>query len=287
MLTNLTILKVRILPKRSFQEVQLANSRPFRFFTPKAINQQLRLVNLLTIPPSLSLFAGYSRLFCITKISMLLKLSTFTNAAGAIGLITVLGVPLSLTLAASQKSPFKVVAILSGSMEPTLQIGDQVRVNTSIYRTHKPQRGDIVMFGLPKTLRYQGYYEEAFIKRIIGLPGDRVMVTDDRVTINGQPLSESYKSTENSSVMQALYAKRNEIDPNFPTWDGTARGPNWRGNVPRNQYLVLGDHRSASIDSRSFGFVSHTLIIGKITTRTKPADRAGTISQPNYRSQRP
>jgi signal peptidase I len=217
---------------------------------------------------------------------MLLKLPTFTNAIAAVGLITTLGVTTSLPLAASQKARFKVVTIFSGSMEPTLQIGDRVRVNTSIYRTSKPQRGDIVMFSPTETMRAQSY-NEASIKRIIGLPGDRVMVTDDQVTINGRPLSESYSSTENSSAMQAIYAKRNEIDPNSPTWDGTARGSNWQGTVPRNQYFVLGDHRSASFDSRSLGFVSRTLIIGKITTRIEPADRAGTISQPNYRSQRP
>jgi signal peptidase I len=217
---------------------------------------------------------------------MLLGLPKFTNAITVIGLITALGGTTSLTLAATQKAQFKVVTIPFESMEPTLQVGDQVRVNTSMYRTSKPQRGDIVMFSPTATMRAKGF-EEAFIKRIIGLPGDRVMITDDRVTINGQSLSEAYTSTENSSVMQAIYVKRKESDPNSPTWDRTARGPNWQGTVPRNQYLVLGDHRSNSFDSRLFGFVSRTLIIGKITSRTEPADRAGTISQPNYRLQRP
>ncbi len=110
--------------------------------------------------------------------------------------------------------------IPSGSMLETLQIGDRVMVNKFIYRFKEPVRGDVVIFDPPEELNSSKY----FIKRVIGLPGERVEVKEGRVFINEKPLHEPYLPEEISYQFGPV-------------------------EVPADALLVLGDNRNASFDS--------------------------------------
>ncbi|NJK37348.1 MAG: signal peptidase I [Oscillatoriales cyanobacterium RM2_1_1] len=136
--------------------------------------------------------------------------------------------------------------IPSGSMEPTLEINDRLIIDKLGYRFHQPHRGDVVVFSPPDQLKAQ--YKDAFIKRIIGLPGDMVEVKDGRVYVNGEVLPEDYIA---------------EV-PN-EDW-----GPEV---VPADSYVVMGDNRNNSYDSRKWGYVPRENIIGRAVLRFWPIDR--------------
>jgi signal peptidase I len=128
--------------------------------------------------------------------------------------------------------------IPSGSMEPTLQINDRLVVEKISYYFNPPERGDIVVFWPPEQLTPPGQRRDAFIKRVIGLPGDVVEVRGGQVIVNGEPLQENYI----------------KAPPDYE-W-----GPE---QVPDASYLVLGDNRNSSYDSHSWGFVPAENLIGK------------------------
>ena len=147
--------------------------------------------------------------------------------------------------------------IPSGSMLPTLQINDRLIVDKLSYRFNTPQRGDIVVFSPTSTLEKQNFHD-AFIKRVIGLPGDKVEVKGGRVYVNDQALRENYI----------------EEDPQYQ-W-----GPQ---TVPLGSYLVLGDNRNNSYDSHYWGFVPREKIIGRAIVRFWPPNRVGEITpEPSY-----
>ncbi|PSB10023.1 signal peptidase I [Pleurocapsa sp. CCALA 161] len=146
--------------------------------------------------------------------------------------------------------------IPSGSMLPTLQIDDRLVIDKISYDFSEPKRGDIVVFNPTPTLKQDNYYG-AFIKRVIGLPGDKVEIQNGRVSVNNIPLRENY--LEASSNYQ---------------W-----GPEI---VPAESYLVLGDNRNDSYDSRYWGFVPRNNIIGKAVFRFWPLNRVGEIDRPVY-----
>ena len=149
--------------------------------------------------------------------------------------------------------------IPSGSMLPTLQINDRLIIDKVSYHFESPERGDIVVFNPTKTLEAQNFHE-AFIKRIIGLPGDTVEVKGGRVYINGQPLRENYLEDAPHYYMAP------EV-------------------VPPDQYLVLGDNRNNSYDSHRWGFVPRDKIIGRAVFRFWPPNRIGEIApDPHYGS---
>jgi signal peptidase I len=204
--------------------------------------------------------------------------------------------------------------IPSGSMEPTLQVDDRLIVDKVSYRLSNPKRGDIVVFDPTDALLAQNY-KEAFIKRIIGLPGDKVTVVNDKVTINGQPLSENYPSWSHAKEMAEIYDRKreerrkkleeckkkqgsnseqgclSELSDKTDTqlWQNGKvenSGGSWEGTVPANQYLVLGDHRSGSLDGRAWGYVPRDRIVGKAMVRFWPLNRLGDIQpHPSYGSQ--
>jgi len=147
--------------------------------------------------------------------------------------------------------------IPSGSMLPTLQINDRLIIDKISYNFRNPDRGDIVVFSPTDTLKAQKF-KDAFIKRLIGLPGDKVEVKGGRVYVNDQPLKENYI----------------EEKPNYDF--GPVR-------VPPNQYLVLGDNRNNSYDSHYWGFVPRDRIIGRAVVRFWPLNRVGEIDPiPQY-----
>lgn len=183
--------------------------------------------------------------------------------------------------------------IPSGSMEDTLLIGDRVLVNKIVYDVRDPVRGEIVVFRgtdawapqqtderspglLEKVGRTLGDLvgvarpgEKDFIKRVIGLPGDRVRCCDEgRVTVNGQPLQESY-ILEDSPL---------DIPPN----PGECRSRQFDELiVPPGQIFVMGDHRLVSQDGRCQGPVPIDNVIGRAFVVVWPQQRWTSLSVPD------
>lgn len=143
--------------------------------------------------------------------------------------------------------------IPSGSMEPTLQINDRLIIDKISYNFRQPQRGDIVVFSPTEALKQQNF-KDAFIKRVIGLPGETVEVKGGRVYVNDQALREQYI----------------EEEPEY------SYGP---VTVPEDNYLVLGDNRNNSYDSHYWGFVPRENIIGRAIVRFWPLDRVDRVGE--------
>lgn len=163
--------------------------------------------------------------------------------------------------------------IPSGSMEPTLQINDRLIVDKLSYHFENPHRGDIVVFSPTEELKKQNF-KDAFIKRLIGLPGDKVEIKDGRVYINGRPLQEKYVADGKETAVNICYP--GEIYLSKPIV------------VPPNSYLVLGDNRTNSYDSRCWGVVPRDNIIGRAIVRFWPLNRMGGLDQtPVYPSSEP
>lgn len=143
--------------------------------------------------------------------------------------------------------------IPSESMLPTLAVDDRLIVEKISYRFRKPERGDVVVFSPTDTLKEQDY-KEAFIKRVIGTPGDVVEIKNGDVYVNNQKLTEKY-------ILDA---------PNYEY------GPQ---KVPDGEYLVLGDNRKNSYDSHYWGFVPRENLIGRATVRFWPPNRLGPLDR--------
>jgi signal peptidase I len=152
--------------------------------------------------------------------------------------------------------------IPSGSMKPTLLVGDFILVNKLVYRFSEPQRGDIVVFKYPIDPNID------FIKRIIALPGEEVEVRNNQVFINGKPLPliEVGRGEENG-VRKVIYEEvlpegikhKVQFYEDFP-FSKRDFGP---VVVPPNHYFVMGDNRDNSEDSRYWGFLPRENIVGK------------------------
>ncbi len=124
------------------------------------------------------------------------------------------------------------------SMRPGLATGERVVVSMLAYDFGSPQRGDVIVFHPPDQP------STTYVKRVIGIPGDRISITPDAVILNGHRLVEPYISTIDASAPENISV--------LPT---ITLGP--------NQYFVMGDNRQNSVDSRVFGYVPRHNIIGK------------------------
>jgi signal peptidase I len=165
--------------------------------------------------------------------------------------------------------------IPSGSMLPTLEVGDYILVNkfdyglrlpvlgSKIMPVGEPQRGDVIVF------RYPVHPETNFIKRLVGLPGDHVVVDGEKVTINGKPLPETLDHPDpevnpwqlyfSEQLGQHTHLVRQLVgvegnDPRMQFVDVI---------VPPGEYFMMGDNRNESDDSRYWGFVPDRNIVGK------------------------
>jgi signal peptidase I len=154
--------------------------------------------------------------------------------------------------------------IPSGSMLPTLQIQDKLIIDKLGYRFKSPERGDIVVFNPTDNLDKMGYHE-AFIKRVIALPGEKVELKDGRVLINDRPLTET-------NYLAADQETRIETCPYLD--QAYLRAP---VTVPKDAYLVLGDNRNNSYDGRCWGFVPRDRVIGRAVVRFWPLNHMGGI----------
>lgn len=162
---------------------------------------------------------------------------------------------LALLIRAFVVQAFKIP---SGSMKPTLQIGDHILVNKFLYGVKfrvpftalnytliplgEPQRQDVIVFIYPVDP------QKDFIKRVIGLPGDTVQIADKKVFINQKPLEDPYGVHSDQNVISILEQPRDNLGPI---------------RVPPGKLFVMGDNRDESYDSRYWGFVDQKAIIGK------------------------
>jgi len=128
------------------------------------------------------------------------------------------------------------------SMEPTLLPHDRVLVNKFIYRFREPHRSDVIV------LRYPRDPGKNYIKRIAGLPGDRVEIKNGHLSINGRAIEEVYLNGQ-------------------PSGD---YGPE---TIPADSFFVLGDNRNNSEDSRAFGFLNRSQIVGQAALIYWPVNR--------------
>ncbi len=138
--------------------------------------------------------------------------------------------------------------IPSGSMIPTLLVDDRLIVEKLSYEFTTPERRQVIVFMPPRRTNL----DQAFIKRIIALPGDTIEVKAGKVLLNGVPQQEPFIT-----------------DP--PTYDLP------RQQVPPGQYFVMGDNRNNSYDSHMWGFLPRENIIGRALFRFWPLERLGAI----------
>lgn len=145
--------------------------------------------------------------------------------------------------------------IPSDSMLPTLEKGDRLVVEKISTRFHPPTTGDIIVFEPPEKLQVLGYAkDQAFIKRVIGEPGQIVTIANHQVYINGEPLKENYIA-----------------EPPAYQWGAM--------QVPEGEFFVMGDNRNDSNDSHVWGFLPRKNIIGRARFRFWPLNRLGFIEE--------
>ncbi|WP_343585006.1 signal peptidase I [Herbaspirillum sp.] len=183
--------------------------------------------------------------------------------------------------------PFKIP---SSSMVPTLLVGDLILVNKYTYgirlpiinkkiiEVNDPQRGDVMVFKYPKDMTVD------YIKRVVGVPGDKIVYKNKRLTVNGEEISykalPDYLDEENLTYYKQWQEKLTGVEhriltderaPNFvPNPDAfphhelcTYNAEGFACTVPQGEYFMMGDNRDNSLDSRYWGFVPDRNIVGK------------------------
>jgi len=143
---------------------------------------------------------------------------------------------------------YQPVRVEGTSMLPRLEDHDRLFINKFVYRISAIHRGDVVVFHYPRDP------EKSYIKRVIGLPGDRIVIDRGRVYLNGKLLRETY-------IPEEYRDTRSMADT----------------VVPEDAYFMMGDHRSISSDSREFGPVDRDLIYGKAVFVYWPTKDAGVV----------
>jgi signal peptidase I len=152
-------------------------------------------------------------------------------------------------------------SIPSGSMEPTLNIGDRIVVDKLSYDLHGVGRGDIVVFARPPAEDCAGAPVSDLVKRVIGLPGETISLSGNGyVLINGKRLDETWLPT---SVQGTTY----------PGPSGTPYSLSRPYKIPANDYFMMGDNRGDSCDSRFWGPIHKSLMVGKVDLRIWPLTR--------------
>lgn len=137
--------------------------------------------------------------------------------------------------------------VIGASMEPNFQSGDYLIIDELSYQLRQPERGEVVVFKYP--LNPKEYY----IKRIIGAPGETVIVKNGKITIKNE------KNPEGFLLDESMYINEYTSHDTERTLGG-------------NEYFVLGDNRDASSDSRTWGSVPENLIVGRAWVRVFPFD---------------
>ncbi len=144
--------------------------------------------------------------------------------------------------------------LVSGnSMVPNFIDGDYIITNKLATRFSTPKRGEVII------LKYPRDFNKVFIKRIVGMPGERIKITDGIVSINGQILQEPYLPKDTVTQVRGFISDGEEL------------------TIPDGQYFVMGDNREGSSDSREWGPLKRELIIGQAIFRYWPLPKVGII----------
>lgn len=151
---------------------------------------------------------------------------------------------------------FQPFIVKGESMAPNFSSGDYLIVDEITYRFSEPQRGDVIVFNYPKQP------SERFIKRIIGLPGETIDITNGQVQIT---------KDGNTNILSEDY-----LPNDLKTYGDT------KATLLEDEYFVMGDNRDYSFDSRAWGVVPRKNIIGKAFLRIFPVAALSKIAQPSY-----
>lgn len=141
--------------------------------------------------------------------------------------------------------------VSGSSMFPNYKDGDYIMTDKISYKISEPRKGDIIVFKNPRD------ENQDFIKRIIAQPGDRISVSGGKVFLNGQLLNEPFLNSSVTTNPGSFLREGEEIE------------------ITPNHYIVFGDNRPHSSDSREWGFISKNEIIGKVFFRYWPVDKIG------------
>jgi signal peptidase I len=248
-----------------------------------AVPDPWRAMFLSRIIPGLGYFVLKQRLVGVLAVAVLLALSMLPDLLGS-ALSTVFGAAvvyhcyrsgpdarrsragLAIFLVAASvaawtgsdvlMSGFRAFRVPSVSMEPTLERGDYLMTLT--WGAENPARGDVVVFDYPQDRQRQ------YVKRVIGLPGDRIEIRAKRVFVNGVPLAEPYAAFMDSVIQGASVGPRD----NFGPYD-----------VGHDEFFCLGDNRDLSNDSRFWGPVPRSDLIGRAYKIYWPSRRVGPIGR--------
>ncbi|MFA5211508.1 MAG: signal peptidase I [Patescibacteria group bacterium] len=150
---------------------------------------------------------------------------------------------------------FKPFYVKGSSMEPNFYERDYLIIDELSYRLREPARGEVIVFNSPVNSDY-------YLKRIIGLPGERVIIENNTIVI---------KNKENPTGFV--------VEENYINED---TGGSTNITLGENQYFVLGDNRDSSFDSRSFGAIDSKAVVGKVWVRGFPFDRINIFEKPIY-----
>ncbi len=154
---------------------------------------------------------------------------------GILGFIALIAAPLLID------SVWARMQVLNNSMQPTLSLGHYILVNKLAVQPNDIQRGDIIVFHFPQNPK------EDYIKRVIGTPGDTIVIRDKKVYVNNLEIIEPYIADK-------------------PAYNG-------KWVVPEENFFVLGDNRNQSSDSHSWGYVPINLVVGKVVMVYWPPDQ--------------
>src|SRR3989338_4500910 len=182
------------------------------------------------------------------------------TVAGTVGLFFLELIKVALlagvTIALVRYFLFKPFYVKGQSMEPSYYAKEYLIIDEITYRFREPERGEVVVFKAP--FEKDDYY----IKRVLGLPGERVKIEDGKVIIY------------NEQYPEGVVTEERYLEEKTPGSINVSLGP--------DQYFVMGDNRDESFDSRRFGPVSRDAIVGRTWLRGWPVPRGGLFQKPQY-----
>ncbi len=183
------------------------------------------------------------------------KRSFLSKAGSVLFELIKIAVLAGLTIGLVRYFLFKPFYVKGQSMEPNFEERDYLIIDELSYRFREPERGEVIVFHYRPT-------DDFFLKRVIGLPGERVKVDGNKVIVyndanpQGMVLTESYLTEETPGTITIT--------------------------LGQNQYFVMGDNRDASFDSRRFGAIDKADIVGRVWLRGWPVSRLTAFSHPTY-----